>query len=189
MPKTDWGQKSITQWPQAAWPTQTTKKLASTGPEVYPVSRTEWGQRVVAQWPQPEWPTQTTRKLTRTGPELFPMPRTDPGHSRIVGLWPQWDWATQTTRKVATSGPIKTPFSHQAYLALDQWPQPEWSTQVTRKKTRTGPPVVVIPPVEPPGPIPDVVRTNYTGRYLVTANRLQPYLHGSVWKKTRKDVY
>lgn len=43
------------------------------------------------------------------------------------------------------------------------------------------PPPVVIPP------IPDVLRENYTGRYLVTANRLAPYLHGSVWKKNWRD--
>lgn len=32
-------------------------------------------------------------------------------------------------------------------------------------------------------------RENYTGRYLITANRAQPYLHGSVWKKTWRDQY
>ncbi len=45
-----------------------------------------------------------------------------------------------------------------------------------------GPPPVVLPP------IPDIVRDNYTGPAgRVTANRLAPYLHGSVWKKTWRD--
>jgi len=30
-------------------------------------------------------------------------------------------------------------------------------------------------------------KTNYTGRYLVTANRSQPELHGHVWRKTWRD--
>ena len=45
---------------------------------------------------------------------------------------------------------------------------------------------VVEPPVESGDPFTGP-RTNYIGRYLVTANRLAPYLHGSVWKKTWRD--
>jgi len=47
------------------------------------------------------------------------------------------------------------------------------------------PPPIVLPPPLPP--IPDVLRDNYDGKYLITANRLQPFLHGSVYKKNRRD--
>jgi len=46
---------------------------------------------------------------------------------------------------------------------------------------------VVIPPVVDPNAPFTGPRTNYTGRYRVTANRMAPYLHGSVWKKNYRD--
>ena len=45
---------------------------------------------------------------------------------------------------------------------------------------------VMVAPVDPNAPFTGP-RTNYTGRYRVTANRMAPYLHGSVWKKNYRD--
>jgi hypothetical protein len=77
----------------------------------------------------------------------------------------------------------------------DEWPNPirrilqrewGWTEDQPFDELDTVPPVPPIPPVPPvPEPPTFVTYTGPPGR--VTANRLAPYLHGSVWKKQRRD--